>query len=359
MAASEKSLAPWPFSRGDLASSGVAKGPLPAKLTKLWIYKTGGPVKSSAVLGHGRAYIGSDDGFVHAIDLETGKRVWAFDAGSPVQAPPLIHGDAIFVGSTGGVFYALGRDGSVLWSAKTEDKVTGSATVALDPVSGRTLVLVGSHAGILQAFDVDKADGKPVWQYQITDPINGGVAISDGHAVFGGCDNQLHVVSIADGKPVRSVDVGGVIACSVALGGNDAYFGTFNDEFMRIDTVTGQVAWKFRDKEFKYYSSAAVTDSVVVFGGEDQLIHGLDRKTGKPRWEFRTKARVDSSPVVSGDRVVVGSHDGRLYLLELKTGKLVDAFEVGGRISGSPGVGPNLVVVGTESNDVYAFGKAP
>ncbi len=350
---------PWASWRGDSRNTGVAQGPLPSKLAKRWVYATGGPVKSSAVLGHGRTYIGSDDGALHAIDLVTGKRAWAFQADGGIEAPPLIHGETIFVGSTGGTFYALGLDGKQRWKADAEGKVTGSAVAVVEAKSGRTLVLVGSHAGTLQAFDAASPKGKPVWKYSISDPINGGIGISAGRAIFGGCDGQLHVVSVADGKSLTSIDGGGIIASSVALDGNDAYFGTFHNEFLRVGIASGEVAWRFHDQEFQYYSSPALTDSAVVFGGQDQRLHALDRRSGKPLWELKAKGRVDSSPVVSGDRVVVGSHDGRLYLVELATGKLVDSFEVGGRISGTPAVGPKLVVVGTESNEVYAFGDAP
>ncbi len=356
--ASQTSAAvPWPSWRGDARNTGIAVGPLPSKLTKRWVYAAGGPVKSSAVLGHGRAYVGSDDGLLHAIDLATGKRAWAFQADGGIEAPPLIHGETIFVGSAGGTFYAVGLDGKLRWKADADGKITGSAAVLDDPKARRTLVLVGSHGGALLAFDTASTKGKPVWKYSIPDPINGGVGISSGRAIFGGCDGILHVLAANDGKEIRAIDAGGVIASSVALDGNTAHFGTFHNEFLRVDVASGEVAWRFHDQEFQYYSSPALTETAVVFGGQDQRLRALDRKTGKALWELKTKGRVDSSPVVSGERVVVGSHDGRVYLVELATGKLVDAFETSGRVSATPAVGPGVVVVGTESNDVYAFGE--
>lgn len=348
---------PWPSWRGDARNTGLATGPLPSRLTKRWVYAAGGPVKSSAVLGHGRAYVGSDDGFLHAIDLATGKRAWVFQADGGIEAPPLIHGESIFVGSAGGTFYAVGLDGKQRWKADAEGKVTGAATVLDDPKTGRTLVLVGSHGGALLAFDAASTKGKPVWKFSISDPINGGLGASGNRVIFGGCDGILHVLTASDGKPIRAIDAGGVIASSVALDDNSAYFGTFHNEFLRVDVASGEVGWRFHDQDFQYYSSPALTETAVVFGGQDQRLHALDRKTGKALWELKTKGRVDSSPVVSGERVVVGSHDGRVYLVELATGKLVDAFETSGRVSATPAVGAGLVVVGTESNDVYAFGE--
>src|SRR5260370_40745510 len=63
----------WPMFRGGQALLGIAEGSLPAKLNLLWTCKTGGPVKSSAAISKGRAFIGSDDGNIYALGLADGK----------------------------------------------------------------------------------------------------------------------------------------------------------------------------------------------------------------------------------------------------------------------------------------------
>ena len=47
------SAAGWPVFRGNPGLTGVAEGALPSKPALLWTFKTGGPVKSSAVIGGG------------------------------------------------------------------------------------------------------------------------------------------------------------------------------------------------------------------------------------------------------------------------------------------------------------------
>ena len=73
--------------RGGPALAGVAAGSLPERLELLWTFKTGGPVKSSAVIAGDKVFVGSNDGQVHALGLDSGREVWAFKAGSAVQAP--------------------------------------------------------------------------------------------------------------------------------------------------------------------------------------------------------------------------------------------------------------------------------
>ena len=135
------------------------------------------------------------------------------------------------------------------------------------------------------------------------------------------------------------------------------YFGTFDNEVLAIDLETGSLAWRYEHptRRFPFYSSAAVTDDLVVIGGRDKMVHALDRDTGENVWIFTTRARVDSSPVVSGERVYVGSHDGRLYVLDLASGEKLWEFEAGGPLSASPAIVDGYVVIGSQDGLLFAF----
>ena len=82
----------------------------------------------------------------------------------------------------------------------------------------------------------------------------------------------------------------------------------------------------------------------------------MDRQTGKRLWAFRTRAEINSSPVICGDKVVVGSNDGRLYMVKLADGKKVWSYDLGDSVESSPAVAGGLVIVGCSDGRVYAFG---
>ena len=86
-------------------------------------------------------------------------------------------------------------------------------------------------------------------------------------------------------------------------------------------------------------------------------VYGLNANDGKKAWEFVTKRRVDSSPVIAGERVYVGSDDGRLYCLDLKTGNKIWEYETGGRLSASPSVAAGKLIIANDDGVVYCFGK--
>src|SRR5215475_5570874 len=97
--------ADWPMSRGGPSLVGLAEGVLPAKLSLLWKFDTGKPVKSSPAIQGKRVFFGSADGNVYALDLADGKKAWSFSAGAPVESSPLILDDKVFIGSDDGLLF--------------------------------------------------------------------------------------------------------------------------------------------------------------------------------------------------------------------------------------------------------------
>jgi eukaryotic-like serine/threonine-protein kinase len=74
---------------GNNARTGVYASPGPTKLNGIkWSFKTGGPIVSSAAMADGVVYIASYDGFLYAIDQETGKEKWKYKSRMPIASSP-------------------------------------------------------------------------------------------------------------------------------------------------------------------------------------------------------------------------------------------------------------------------------
>src|SRR6267378_1461805 len=344
---SASSGANWLMFRGNPALTGVASGTLPDKLSLLWSFKTGGPVKSSAAIVDGHVFIGSGDGNVYALDLTSGKKIWAAKTGGPVDSSPLVLDGKVFFGSTDNSLYAVeAASGKPVWKYQTGDKILGAPNWFVQPLTRpsdtlspsdgerdrvrgalKTNIVVGGYDFKLHC--VDAATGRTNWVYETGNYINGSPAVFEGKTAFGGCDAILHVISLAKGEKVKEIEAGAYIAGSVAVADNRAYFGHYENEFLCIDLNKGERAWTFKDREFPYFSSPAVTKDRVVFGGRDKRLHCVKRDNGENVWAFATQGKVDSSPVVVGDKVVTGSDDGRLYVVSLKNGEKLWSYEIG------------------------------
>jgi outer membrane protein assembly factor BamB len=405
----------WPIFRGDQALGGVAAVRLPEHPVLLWKYQTGGPVKSPAVVVHGRVFVGSDDGCVYALSLASGDKLWSFETQNSIQAAPLYVDGVVYVGSHDGNLYALDSGtGKLKWKYQTGDMIMGSAnwTVAAGSAGAgsantppgladsprgvasvntpgvesakprdslsrggpATWILVGSCDNKLHC--VDAATGQAVWTFATGGYINGSPAVAGGVAVFGGCDERLHAVGVARGDKVAEVPVGGAVAGSVALRDGRAYLGHLNNEFRCVEVAGGATIWTFHDLDYPYYSSPAVAGDVVLFGGRDMKVHCVERATGRTKWTMTTHGEVDSSPVIAGDKVVFGSGDGRLYIVSLADGRELWSYEIGDAVvadvavagpetppppppeaSGETQAPQGVMVIGACDGRVYAFGS--
>jgi outer membrane protein assembly factor BamB len=344
----------WPMFRGQRGLLGRASGTLPDSLTVVWKFKTNDSVKSSPAIVGDLVFVGSSDDNIYAIDLQNGKQVWAYKTTDAVEAAPCVVEGSVFVGSQDGFLYALdAKDGSFKWKYQTDGQILGAANWTRSP-DGRLWILVGSYDNKLHC--VDSTNGKAVWTYETGNYINGSPAVSDQKTVFGGCDAMIHVVSLIDGSKVTEIDSGSYIAASAAFIDPEVYVGNYDNVFMRADIDTGKVVWKYTKSDAPFFSSPAIGENVVIFGGRDQRVHCVNRNDGKVVWTFQTRGEVDSSPVICGDKVVVGSEDGRLYIIRLSDGSNIWSYEMGQPITSSPAVARGMVVVGCDDGYVYAFG---
>lgn len=347
--------ADWPMHRGGPQLQGVAEMAAPTKAELVWTFSAGKAVKGAAAIVDGQVYFGDDAGVIHALELDTGKARWTFKTQGAIEATPLVLDGTVFVGSSDAHLYAIdAATGESKWKYETGDKILGGANFAKNPGGEGNWILVGSYDSNLHC--VDAITGKAVWTHATDNYINGTPALlPSGEILFGGCDSFVHVLQLSDGTELRQIEAEAYIASSVAVFDGLAYVGNYGNDVLAIDPKGGAITWKYRDRNFPYFSSAAVSAERVVIGGRDKRLHCLNRATGESIWRFQTRGQVDSSPVIAGDAAVVGSQDGRLYCVGLADGKERWAYEIGAPVTASPALADGRIVVGAEDGNVYCF----
>lgn len=345
----------WPMFHCGQGLSGRAEGTLAGSPALLWKFKTDAEVKSSPAIEAGRVFVGSSDGQVYALDLRTGSKLWSYKTEDAVESSPCVLGGRVFVGSSDNHLYALDAGtGELRWKYETDGQILGSPNWTRSPDGQSAWIVVGSYDNRLHC--VDSESGKPVWVYETDNYVNGSPAVDQGQCVFGGCDAMIHVVALAEGSKIAQIDSGSYIAASAAFLDGQVYVGNYENVFLRADTGTGQIVWQYTQSEAPFFSSPAVGEQLIVFGGRDEYVHCVRRDNGQRVWVFKTLGEVNSSPALCGDKVVVGSDDGRLYLLQLADGKQLWSYEMGQPVTSSPAVAGGIVVVGCDDGYVYAFG---
>ena len=350
--------ADWPHYRGNPELHGHAPGSLGSKPELAWKFETGAEVLSSPVIQDGVVYVGSTDNKVYAIDLATGEERWSYDTGDMVEAPPLVLDGRVYIGSSDGCLYALdAASGEFAWKFETQDKILGGANW-FRSADGSLRIVVGSYDAFVYCLDTA---GNKRWAYETDNYVHGAPAVANAEIVFGGCDAGLHLVSAETGERVARIDLGQgcQVAGSVALADDKAYFGHYGNEFLCVDLDSGEVDWAYRGGRQGFVSSAAIDDEYVVVGSRDKQLHCMLRADGTPKWTFKTRRKVDASPVICGDKVCFGSGDGRIYLLRLADGEELWSHDIGKAIYSSPAIANGMIVVGAGDNRVYAFRANP
>jgi outer membrane protein assembly factor BamB len=345
--------ATWPIFRGDAALTGVANASLQLPLDRYWRFRTEGPVQSSPVIADGRVYVGSDDGTLFCVDAARGQELWRYTTQDVVEAPPLVVDDAVVVGSHDGSVYCLdAANGELRWRIETGGRIAGSANLAMTP-DGAPFVVVPSHDANLYALRLD--DGEALWTYATQNYVNATPAIRDGEAVFGGCDEKLHVVGLEDGRG-RHAPIDSYVGAGAALLFGHAYLPTQGGVLHAFDLSGGRSTWRFARESAPMLASPAVQNRRVYVGCHDGNLYCLDASNGEELWRYSAGGAINSSPVAAGDVVVFGSENGRLHAVRTDNGRAAWRYELGQPVGSSPAVAGGAVIVGCDDGYVYAFG---
>jgi quinohemoprotein ethanol dehydrogenase len=236
-------------------------------------------INRGVAVWNGRVYVGALDGFLHAIDATSGRRIWKVDtlpARGPktpytLSAAPVIADDKIIVGSAGADF-----DGARGYVA-AYDLVTGAFrwrfyTVPRNPAAGPQ-----DQPHLVKA--VNTWDPRHRWE------SGGGGTVWDGIAYDP--DLQLVYIGTANGSPYNIKEDG-------RRGGDDLYAASI----IAIRAETGQMAW--------YYQA-----------------------TPGDRWDYDNTQKfiLTDIDLGSGPRKVLmqASKNGYFYVLDRVTGELLSA----------------------------------
>ena len=355
-------FANWTSFRGNPQLTGVADSKLPENPQLLWAFKVGDMIESTAAVVDGIVYIGVLDGFLYAIDVETGEKRWTYPANGPIKASPSIHDGSIYFGDGEGVFHAVDiSTQQAKWQFHTEGEIISSANFA------GNRVLFGSYDGFL--YCLNQENGELAWKFETEGYIHGtpGVwkqtASESGNvqnfAIVTGCDSYLRVLNINDGTQGQQVNLGAYVGASPAISQNRIYCGTYGNEILGVSLDTGEIAWRYRhpERRFPFFASAALTEDMVIIGGRDKMVHALVPETGEPLWTYTTKSRIESSAVIVGRRAFLGTTRGMLIALDVSTGESVWEFATGSSIVASPSVADGKIYIGTEDGILYCFGE--
>jgi outer membrane protein assembly factor BamB len=343
-----------------------------------WRFETGSTVRSSPALVDGILFVGSSDGYLYALDAESGQPLWKYDAGSPIASSPSVAGGIVLVGSRDGVLHGLsasegtpqwrletGPDLPLAWGYEGWDYIMGSATVA------GGVAFWGSGDGHVHALDPQT--GTERWSFDTGGRIRSTPAVSDGLLVIGNSDGFVFALDAESGDERWRFETAGAsmnsadfgfdrvqLSASPAISEGIVYIGSRDASLYALDARDGSVVWTFEEGGTSWIiTTAAVTaDRVISARSGSGNIRAIDRATGTEVWNFQAGAYVYSSPVVVGNTIYIGQGDGDFSALDVDSGEERWNYRTGAAVYSTPVVHNGRVYVGSDDGFVYAFSAA-
>ncbi len=317
-----------------------------------WVFKTGGRVFSSPVIVENSLFIGSDDGYVYALDARNGKLIWKFQTGGRVSSTPAAYEDKVsFISFDGNVYCLDQKSGKEIWKFKTAGEKVFSAPgihgmpekdrnlddpwdmFLSSPVVAGGILYVGCGEGMFYALDANTGEKK--WDFKTGDVIHSSPAFANQVVYFGGWDSYLYALNAADGTLKWKFKTGidtvyynqvGFQSSPVVINGV-VYSGCRDAHVWAIDAETGELKWKYYNNGSWVIATPAVHNDTLYFETSDShKVNALSAISGKLLYSTDCKTYGFSSPALTNGILYLGTHGGSMMALETKTGNTIWEF---------------------------------
>lgn len=244
-----------------------------------WDYHT-----ASVTIDGQRAYFGSGDGGIYAVDWRTGEEHWRVETSRRIRSTPAVVDGVVYIGGGDGWVRAIAaEDGNELWAFQTSG-------VELDAESA--------------GFDRTQIQASP--------------AVVDGTVYIGSRDASLYALDAATGEVLWHREDGSAwVVGSAAISGDRLFNGrSSSGNFRGVNRHTGEELW-VQNAQGAVFASPTVVDDLVYVSSGAGWVWAFDIDDGSPAWGYRlTRGGVYSSPLVRDGRVYLGADDGWFYAIE-------------------------------------------
>ncbi len=346
-----------------------------AKVDKIWTANVGKGekrigVRQGPVVADGRVYAAAIYGGVHAIDLQTGKKIWTYEPAKVKKQPKLrlsggpgVGDGLVVIGTLDGEVIALNAaDGTEKWRAKVPGEVISA------PAVDQGMVFVRSNDGRVTGLDAENGTQRwfnPRELPALTVRGNAPVVTGPGVLFIGNDDGSIAALAMQDGRTLwdqmvgtgegrteleRMADIDG----APVLEGNTLFVSSFKNQTMAIEGPTGRPLWA---RDHGGAGGVALTSGNVFVTDNKGGVFGLDKASGSAMWSQTGLARRSlTGPVIHGDYVVVGDYKGYLHWLRTDNGEFAARAKSGGdALLAQPVAADGILLVQNVDGKLTAF----
>jgi parallel beta-helix repeat protein len=356
---SEKSYS-WTTFKGNFERTGYTTSPAPESNATAWIFQTGGSISSAPVVAAGMVFVGSNDGYLYAVNATTGQEMWNFWTGPDINSPTVAHGHVFVTTKSGNVFAINIFTGLQSWSQTVTEQLGEGA-----PVVTNSKVIVNAKQSI---FALNYSTGEIVWHENTIRAISiSALSYSDGVIQALVIRNSTHAEN--DVALIMLHEEDGDFFSFMS------YCSTLNQEIISSPTVVKgyNQMWPclcaYKTELFFEVpnqkatldgvtdASPAVADNICYLPTSSQ-VYAFDITTHDIKWQRAINGEnCTSAPVVADEKVFFGMHNGYIYAFGALDGGFLWSYKTEGAIVAAPAVSDGVLFVGSLDGNLYAIGK--
>lgn len=203
---------------------------------KIWAHETQDQIRCSATIVDDRAFVAGCDGFLHIINLKTGKESGTVDMGSPTGVTPAVLGKNVYFGTEQGGFFAA-----------------------------------------------DWKTAKKRWVYEDPDgvaSIRSCAAVKEGHVIFGSKSRKVISLNPKTGEENWATSVKSAIESSPVIVGELVYVAATDGRIYALNLEDGEIVW---EKQFNggFIGSPAVAFGRLVIASDRGVVYCLGKESVK------------------------------------------------------------------------------
>lgn len=244
-----------------------------------WSYKAKGAIDRGAELGGALVYFSTSADRVFALEADGGKFRWQYERETPEgftihgHAAPRLHDGAIYAGFSDGYLVSLNSEnGEVMWARSLAAATDQFVDVDATPAFAGELVITSSYSGGLYALRNRNGDVR--WRLNI-----------EGASAIGMADNRLYVAAPREGL--------------AAL------------------TPEGQFLWRQGLADAGDLTPPVAVGPYLLFSGSRAGLFIIERSTGRLLQLFNPGRGACAPPTVDGNNVYLLANSGSVYALSL------------------------------------------
>lgn len=243
---------------------------------------TGQYIEGGAI-GDGVFVIGNGDGYIYALDVESGALKWVLKTGHRVWATPLIVSDTVYIGSMDRHLYALDLStGEERWSFHAEGAFAGT------PALWNDTLFIGAFDD--RFYAIDAHTGTERWRFAGENWFWGSPVIYDDTIYAADVDGNVYAIDAETGEQVwhKALEADVRAGPALAEDGSQLFIsGQENGTLYALDTADGFVIWS-QASEGQALSTPAVSGEMVyqplVYGPQHVLARHVDN--GREMWAY-------------------------------------------------------------------------